>query len=252
MTHEATIRQLHAMRLSTMADAYAHQMHDPAIQDLSFSERFSMIVDVEYRQRKDNRLKRLIQNAHFELPHAHIADVNYTSRRKLNRETVHRLAEGSYIDQHHNIIILGAAGLGKTYLACALGMAACHQFYKVRYIRLPDLLGDLAVARGEGIYRKVMKQQFQSPSLLIIDEWLLVSLTETESQDLLNLINSRHHRSSTIFCSQFSPQGWHGKFSQSPLADSILDRIVHDSYTVLLESADEEFSMRELYGINKV
>lgn len=134
----------------------------------------------------------------------------------------------------------------KTYLACAFGIAACRNFYPVKYIRLPDLLNELAVARGEGIYQKVMKQYKKVP-LLVLDEWLLVSLKESEARDLLEIVEARHQRGSTIFCSQFTPAGWHGKIGESTLADAILDRIVYNSYTITIEGID---SMRKRKGIS--
>ena len=128
-------------------------------------------------------------------------------------------------------------------------MEACKQLYSVRYIRLPDLLVELAMARGDGSYKRVMKQ-YQKINLLILDEWMLVSLKESEARDLLEIIHSRHKRSSTIFCSQFAPAGWHAKIGEATLADAILDRIVHDSYTIEIHSSASDPSMREVYGIN--
>lgn len=144
---------------------------------------------------------------------------------------------------------MGASGSGKSYLACAFGMEACKQYYTVKYVRLPELLTDLAVARGEGIYQKVLSQ-YRKVNLLILDEWMLVSLTETESRDLLEIIHARHKKASTIFCSQFSPAGWHTKIGEATLADAILDRIVHDSYTIEIHGDGSDRSMREVYGIN--
>ena len=130
-------------------------------------------------------------------------------------------------------------------MGCAFGIAACRQSYKVRYIRLPDLLDELAVARGEGTYRKVIKK-YTKVDLLILDEWLLTPLKETEARDLLEIIESRYQVASTIFCSQFDPRGWHEKIGEGTLADAILDRIVHGSYHMLI---DGEISMRERYGL---
>jgi DNA replication protein DnaC len=155
------------------------------------------------------------------------------------------LAAGAYIQDKLNIIIMGASGAGKTYLACAFGIAACRNFYPVKYVRLPELLNELAVARGEGIYKRVMKTYKKIP-LLILDEWLLVSLKESEARDLLEIVEARHQIGSTIFCSQFAPAGWHGKIGESTLADAILDRIVHSSYTITIEGMD---SMRKRKGL---
>jgi DNA replication protein DnaC len=248
MIHEATIDKLLTMRLTAMADGYRNQIQDPSLAELTFADRFGLLVDQEYRTRKNNRLKRLIQQAGFEQSQAYIGGINYHPKRKLNKDQVQFLAQGSYLDDHHNIIILSAAGMGKSYLACAFGLAACQQFNSVKYIRLPELLADLSVARGEGVFKKAIGPYVKT-NLLILDEWMLVSLKETEARDVLEIINARHKCASTIFCSQFVPAGWHGKIGDATLADAILDRIVHDSYTVTIESAVEDFSMREVYGI---
>lgn len=248
MTNQATINKLIEMRLTAMADAFRTQLKDNSLNNLSFEERLGLLVDIEYTRRKNNRLKRLIRNAAFDQSYACVADINYTASRKLDKPLIDRLASCTYITDKHNIIILGASGAGKSYLACAFGMEACKQYYSVKYVRLPELLIELSVARGEGIYKKVLNQ-YRKVDLLILDEWMLVSLTETEARDLLELIHARHKRASTIFCSQFSPAGWHNKIGEATLADAILDRIVHDSYTIEIGDGSDR-SMREVYGIN--
>lgn len=156
-----------------------------------------------------------------------------------------RLSACNYIMEKHNVIILGATGSGKTYIANALGIAACRNYLTVKYIRLPDLLGELAFARGEGTYRKVIKQ-YKQVQLLILDEWLLVRLAETESRDLLEIIEARYKRASTVFCSQFEVEGWHTKINEPTLADAICDRIAHDSYTIFVKGTE---SMRKRKGL---
>ena len=246
MVNEATITRLHEMKLSAMAASYRLQMEDTAIHKLSFDERFGLLVDTEWTTRKNNRLKRLIYKADFPISGACIEDIEYRADRRLNREQIAQLSTCTYIAEKHNIIILGATGSGKTYLSCALGMAACRYFYSVKYIRLPELLDELAVARGEGIFQKVM-QGYKKIGLLILDEWLLIPLADSESRDLLEIVESRHGRCSTIFASQFAPAGWQMKIGEGPLAEAILDRIVHDSYTILVDGKE---SMRKHKGIH--
>ncbi|MDN5302299.1 MAG: hypothetical protein PWQ60_1813 [Thermoanaerobacteraceae bacterium] len=224
------------------------QLKEHSLDHLSFEERLGLLVDIEYTSRKNNRLKRLIRNANFDQSYACIADINYSAGRKLDKALIDRLATCTFITDKHNIIIMGASGAGKSYLACAFGMEACKQYYTVKYVRLPELLTDLAIARGEGVYKKVLSQ-YRKVDLLILDEWMFVSLTETEARDLLELIHACHKRASTIFCSQFSPAGWHSKIGEATLADAILDRIVHDSYTIEIGDGSDR-SMREVYGIN--
>lgn len=246
MLNEATISRLYEMKLSAMAASYRQQMNDSGINKLSFDERFGLLVDTEWATRKNNRLKRLIYSADFPISGACIEDIEYRADRKLNREQIMQLATCAYISEKHNIIILGATGAGKTYLSCALGISACRLFHSVRYIRLPDLLEELSVARGEGVFQKVMRG-YKKIDLLILDEWLLSPLTNSESRDLLEIVETRHSRCSTIFSSQFNPAGWQTKIGEGPLAEAILDRIVHDSYTLFI---DGEESMRKHKGLN--
>lgn len=247
MMNGTTINKLHDMRLSAMAEAYRNQMESVEISALSFDERLGMLVDYEWSRRKSNHLSRLIRRAELHFPNAAIEDVEYHADRKLDKTEILRLSSCNYIAEKHNIILLGASGAGKTWLACAFGMAACRSYYSTKYIRLPDLLNELAVARGEGNFIKVMKA-YKKVSLLILDEWMLLQLTEIQSRDVLEIVETRHQIASTIFCSQFSPEGWHQKIGESTLADAILDRIVHDSYTIFIDGDD---SMRRRKGIHK-
>jgi len=239
--NEATISKLHDMKLSAMAETYRQQMKETAMNALSFSDRFGLLVDHEWDTRKNNRLKRLIHKADFPISGACMEDIEYRSDRKLNKEQLLQLSTCSYITEKHNILILGATGAGKTYLSCALGIAACRHFFTVKYVRLPDLLDELSVARGEGIFQKVI-QGYKKIDLLILDEWLLIPLSAIESRDLLEIIEARHSRCSTIFSSQFDVSGWHTKISDVPLSEAILDRIVHNSYSVIIGG---EESMRK-------
>ena len=253
MTNQSTIDKLLEMRLTSMSDAFITQMNDPKMKDVSFENRFALLVDVEYNNRKSNGLKRLIRNAGFDQPEAYIADINYNSGRKLNRNLIERLATCEYITEYRNIFITGATGSGKTYMACAFGMEACKQRYKTKYVRLPDLLLELDMARSEGNYKKVLAK-YARPVLLIIDEWLLLKPTESEQHDILELLHQRRKKSSTIFCSQYEPAGWYDQLGgdESPLAEAILDRIKHDAYKINIVPANaaQYRSMREVYGMD--
>lgn len=253
MTRQSTIDKLLEMRLTSMSNAFISQLNDPHMKNIDFEDRFGMLVDAEYNIRKSNSLKRLIRNACFDQPDACIADINYTSGRKLNRSLINRLSTCEYITEHHDVFITGATGSGKTYLACALGMSACMQRYKTQYTRLPDLLMDLEMARNEGTYKKIIAK-YANPVLLIIDEWLLLKPTIPEQQDILELLHRRRRKSSTIFCSQYAFEGWYSQLGgeDSPLAEAILDRLKHDAYRINIVPTDPNNyrSMREVYGLD--
>lgn len=253
MTNQSTINKLIEMRLTSMSDAFITQINDPKMKNVDFEDRFGMLVDIEYSNRKSNSLKRLIRNAGFEQPDAHIADINYSSGRKLNRKLIERLSTCEYVTEYRNVFITGATGSGKTYLACALGMEACKQRYRTKYVRLPDMLLDFNIARSDGTYKKVLSK-YANPVVLILDEWLLLKPTEQEQQDILELLHRRRKKSSTIFCSQYNPNGWYDQLGGdgSPLAEAILDRIKHDAYKINIVPMDPTNyrSMREVYGLD--
>ena len=255
MIDQCTTDKLITMRLTAMADAFRIQLKDPKMKGIPFEDRFGLLVDVEYTSRKNNRLKRLIRNAELEQSDACVAGLDYMSGRKLNKALIDRLATCEYIVEHRNIFITGATGSGKTYMACAFGMEACKQYKTVKYIRLPDLLLDLEAARNSDSdsFKKILSK-YTKPLLLIIDEWLLLKLTESESKNLFELIHKRRKKTSTIFCSQFRDEGWYDRLGgdDNTLAEAIMDRIVYDAYKINIESVDpaKDLSMREVYGLD--
>ena len=252
MYYSATVDKLHALKLFTMADAYSDQRSDPKIEKLTFDERFGLLVDIEYAAKKSEQVKRLTKRATFDQPEASVYDINYNSGRKLDKELILKLASCNFIPESLNVFITGATGCGKTFLACALGSEACKQYFDVKYIRLPDLLVDLQIARAKNTFLKKISK-LSKPKLLIIDEWLLLKPTEAEQRDIFELLNRRYRKSSTIFCSQYSKPDWYEQLggSASPLADAILDRIVHDGYDINIVPVDpnRDISMREVYGL---
>jgi len=251
MLNNNTASKLREMKMSVMASAFRGQLDDNAFHEMSFEERVGLLVDAEWNARRNNRLKRLIRSAGFSIPGACLEDVEYHPDRELDKALITRLGTCNYVEEHHNIIILGATGGGKTYLANAFGVAAARNFLSVRYVRLPDLLGELAIARAEGTYRKAIKF-YKQVKLLILDEWLLYPLKDTEARDLLEIAEARYKKASTIFCSQFDVGGWHQKIGEATLADAICDRIVHDSYRIVIaeHNRDDSLSMRQRKGLS--
>lgn len=158
MSNQSTIELLREMKFSAMAAEFVAQIEDPSTyKSLDFEERFSLLVDAEWNRRRNNKLQRLIKSARFAAPSASIEEVEYHKDRKLNKAELQRFATCQYVDDHHHIILEGASSNGKTYIACALGNAACRKFRTVRYIRMPELLDELNVARNLGTFKKAVK-----------------------------------------------------------------------------------------------
>jgi len=244
MLTENTISKLYEMRLNSMAQTFRDQMTDNIYASMLFEERFGLLVDSEWSRRRNNRLTLLIRKAEYVHPQACTEDINYVPDRHLDKGQIARLSLCNYIQDCNNVIILGATGTGKSYLSCALGIAANRNFYSSRYIRLPDLFAELAIARGEGNFLKVIAE-YKKVKLLILDEWLLLPLTNSEIRDLLEIVEARSGRGSTIFCSQFEVNGWYQKIGDETIADAICDRIIHNAYTILLKGD----SLRKMNGV---
>lgn len=236
MLNEMTMTKLRSMNLQSLGDAFHHQLIYKIHEQMPFEDRFGLLVDIEWTRRENNRLNRLIKKAKFPMRNACLEDLDFTTR-NIDKNLMANLSTCNYIFEQRNLLLLGPTGGGKTFLATALGMVAVRKKLEAKYYRTPDLLTELAIARGEGNIRKLLKQ-LTKVALLILDEWLLFPLTENEARDIFDLIEYRKDSGAMIICSQFELKGWHSKIGENCVADAICDRISAKSTTIRLEPAE--------------
>ena len=232
MLNHPTLDKLLALRLTGMAKALSEQMDMPESQALSFEERLGLLVDREMTARRDRRLTTRLRQAKLRLS-ASLADIDYRHPRGLDTSLILRLAACQGVHERHNVLSTGPTGIGKTWLACALGQKACREGYTVLYLRLPRLLQELPIAKGDGRSPKLMASLAKT-NILILDDWGLASLSDENRHDVLELLEDRHGRGATIVTSQFPVEHWHEALGNPTLAAAILDRLLHNAYKIIL------------------
>jgi DNA replication protein DnaC len=244
MFNQMTIDKLNMMKLYGMALAFSEQIESTRYNELSFEERFGMIIDKEMTHRENKKLKNLLKKAKLRYPHACIEDIDFRVDRGLSREAIMALSRGDWIHKKQNVIITGATGAGKTYIACALGSSACRMGISTQYFRLPNLLEDLTIAKADGSYGKTLIR-LAKVKLLIVDDWGFTTLNDKERRIFLDILEDRYDISSTIISSQLPVDNWHDSIADPTVADAICDRLIHNAHRVKL-TADE--SMRKSYS----
>ena len=235
MLHEQTHRKLMEMKLYGLAATFEQYLDGGGEEHLSFADRFGLMVDHEWTERQDRSLKRRLGAAKLREP-ACIEDVNWRHPRNLDRSVVERLATCRWVGNHENLVFTGPTGIGKTWLTCALAHQACRQGYSVLYTRFPRLMHELHIARGEGSYGKALNR-FARIQLLIVDDWGLAPLGDRERRDMLEILEDRHGRRSTVIASQLPVKVWHDTIGEPTIADALLDRLVHSAHRIELHGA---------------
>jgi DNA replication protein DnaC len=231
---EPTLEKLQAMRLATMAEGFLEQQNKPDMSELGFEERFGLLVDAEYLARENKRRERRLKEAKLRLSQACLEDIHYTARRGLDKALMRRLATCRWVEEHHNIVVTGATGTGKTYVSCALAQQACRRGYRALYRRATRLFDEMLLARADGTYGRLLAR-FARMDVLVIDDWALTTLREQERHDLLEVLEDRAENRSTVMTSQLPPGKWHEQIGDPTMADAILDRILHNAYKIVLK-----------------
>jgi len=232
LTHP-TIEKLHTLRLTAMAAAFEQQRSSSPHAALSFDDRFGLLVDTEWTAREQRRLTQRLRHAKLRYP-ASIEDVDFSTPRGLTRKVVLGLGTGAWIGEHHNLLITGPTGIGKSWLASAFVQSACRHGFTATYVRAPRLLHELAVSRGDGSYRRLLAK-LAKLDLLAIDDWLLAPLSDAERRDLLEVIEDRSERTATLIASQLPPTAWHAAIGDPSVADAICDRLIHRAHRLTLK-----------------
>ncbi|HEY3816950.1 MAG TPA: IS21-like element helper ATPase IstB [Polyangiaceae bacterium] len=234
MLKEPTIEKLRALRLDTMAATWEEQQKSPDVTALSFDERFGMLVDAEWLARENKRIERALKEAKLRLGQASLEDIDYPARRELDKAVIRQLGSCRWIEEHQVVIVTGATGVGKTYVACALANQACRKGHRAMYRRASRLFDEMRLARADGTYARLLARVAKM-DVLVLDDFAIAPLTDGERRDLLEILEDRHGTRSTIITSQLPPKEWHDYLADPTLADAICDRLVHQAHRIVLK-----------------
>lgn len=234
MLNQQTLNKLFVMRLNGMADAFRQQLEQTGLGELSFEERFGMLVDRQWSWKEDRALSRRLRASRLKST-ASVEDIDYQVPRGLDRSLVRSLtAESEWVKKHQNVILTGATGVGKSWLATALAHKACRDGYTSYYARASQLFRELALAHADGSFGRLLRR-LALTDVLVIDDWAMAPLTETERRDFLEICDDRYQTRSTILTSQVPVANWHAQIGDPTSADSILDRLVHNAHRIDLK-----------------
>jgi len=234
MLTEPTMEKMKALRMPTMAAAWAEQQKDPSIVALPFDERLGLLIDAEWLARENKRLTRGLKEAKLRLANACVEDIDCSARREIDKAVIRQLATCRWVQEHQNVVITGATGTGKTYVACALAQQACRKGFSAYYRRAPRLFDELTLARADGTYVKLLAR-LARVDVLVIDDWGLAAPQEQERRDLLEVLEDRYGNRSTIMTSQLPPAKWHDTLGDPTIADAVCDRILNSSHRLVLK-----------------
>lgn len=234
MLTEPTMEKLRALHLYAMAETWSAQKSDARVLEIDFDARFAMLVDAEHLARDNKKVARLLREAKLRLASACVEDIDYAPKRELDKAMVRQLATCAWVREHLNVVITGATGVGKTYVACALAQKACRLGMRAHYRRVPRLLEDLALSHADGTYTRLLAK-LARVDVLVLDDWGLAPLREQERRDMLEIVEDRHGIRSTIITSQVPTNKWHDYLADPTIADAICDRVLHNAHRIVLK-----------------